>query len=430
MAAAEDDELIRITNEDINGNLFEDNLDNFRKYSSNTGIRPEILVILYLTYVYLYIQKKLGNSNSVEFGAKLSKYISGKKIFNTYAINLGIPTEWNNPAHIKRKIKFQTLLLTAFELSNQFDSLDNFLNAKQDNLYNKITSINTNHLRELAKCSFEEKAILVENWLRSKNLSVFPESAAGINYLLKTERLPNGIYATIDIGAGTTDIAIISVFQHQLNFYFCSESIEIAANDFYREYGKRSFSNFTNSLEELHKVESIIKSEANINIDHYNSSLVVVRGESNNRGIEFAVRKAFYRKFYKPLFQVDQLAAFNCRRKLHENPILIFGGGANLNGFCSGVYSYYMGATPGDNYNHIFNATPITNYIVQVEIADPVMQIPSILSILILSLGLTYCEQNGSFIPFVVPSEKKEHAVQPKFSDRYFYYDIQDAVYK
>ena len=60
----------------------------------------------------------------------------------------GIPTDWNNPNHIKRKIKFQSLLIASVELSNQFDNLEIFINTKERELLQVINIINENHLRD------------------------------------------------------------------------------------------------------------------------------------------------------------------------------------------------------------------------------------------------------------------------------------------
>ena len=131
MAAAEDVDLIQITNEDLYGNLPSNNIDEFRKYSSVSDIKPEVLVVLYLTYIFLYVKKKkkaVSQSSITGLLGRLSRNAQSNE--NEYSINLGIPTEWNNPSHIKRKIKFESLLLTVFELSNKFEDLDQFINAE------------------------------------------------------------------------------------------------------------------------------------------------------------------------------------------------------------------------------------------------------------------------------------------------------------
>lgn len=53
------------------------------------------------------------------------------------------------------------------------------------------------------------------------------------------------------------------------------------------------------------------------------------------------------------------------------------------------------------------------------------------INLLVLALGLTYSEQNGDYIPFTFPQDDvHEVVVRPQNTDRYFYYDIQDAGYK
>jgi hypothetical protein len=175
MAAAEDDELIQITNEDLDGNLeIEKTIDDFRKYSTNYEIKPEILVILYLTYIYLVIKLNKNTQNKQNVGGLLGRLAGNKTIMqNTFSINLGIPTEWNNPNHIKRKIKFQSLLISSIKLANKFDNLNDFLNSKETDLLDKISKINEIHLSELDGKEENEKAILIKVWLKEYNLSVF-----------------------------------------------------------------------------------------------------------------------------------------------------------------------------------------------------------------------------------------------------------------
>ena len=67
MAAAEDDHLIQVTNENLQGRLeSEKTIDDFRKYSADFQIKPEILVVLYLTYIYLFVKQNKNNLTKVE----------------------------------------------------------------------------------------------------------------------------------------------------------------------------------------------------------------------------------------------------------------------------------------------------------------------------------------------------------------------------
>ena len=260
MAAAEDPELIQVTNENIEGKIEKGKLSDFEKYSTNFDIIPEILVILYLTHIILYIKNKYDIKNEPQVGNFLRTFLTTKKnTANEYSINLGIPTEWNNPNHIKRKIKFQSLLLTASILADKMETKDKFLRATESELINSINSINKSNLDEYIDTKNSILKDGINELLRKKCLSVFPESAAGINYLLKTKRLADGAYATLDIGAGTSDIAIFQVFNNNLNYYYCSESVEIAANDFYREYAREILSKTEISFDEIKHFEDQLK---------------------------------------------------------------------------------------------------------------------------------------------------------------------------
>lgn len=433
MAAAEDEDLIQVTNEDLEGKLKNGTVDDFRKYSTDYQIKPEILVILYLTYTYLFIKQQKSKQNKQNVGGLLGKFAGNKTTPQiTFSITLGIPTEWNNPNHNKRKIKFQSLLITVFELANQFDSLDSYLQAKETDLLNKISEINKKHLIELEGKNDNQKVMKVKEWLKKYKLSVFPESAAGVNYLLKTERLANGCYATLDIGAGTSDIAIFEVQNNVLSRYYCSESVEIASNDFYREYAKQNFKKQVVTFEEIGEIESIIRKNIDVNTHFYKNAIKKVKGFQDNKGIEFAVRKTFYRKYYIPLFQQNQTKAYNLKNKvLNKKPIIVFGGGANLDGFCNGTYCFFRGNNLFGNDDRNFRAEPITNYVNQLNIYDE-KKVKPLINLLILALGLTYTDLGDGkddFIPFVIPENDFPPSTFQN-SDRYFYYDLQDAVYK
>ena len=422
MAAAEDEQLIQITNEDLYGNLPSNNIDEFRKYSSVSDIKPEVLVVLYLTYIFLYIKKKKKTISQSSITGRLGKLLRNVQTNeNEYSINLGIPTEWNNPSHIKRKIKFESLLLTIYILSNKFEDLDQFNKTKSNVLLEHITKINNDNVKQILNNTNSD---LLNEWLIKYKLSVFPESAAGINYLLKTKRLQNGAYATIDIGAGTTDIAIFKVENNELSFYYCSESTSIASNDFYKEYAKKIYNRETISFDEIKKVESDIRKNSDLDT---NLSLLARRFVRD--GIEFAIRKTFYRKYFIILYQQDKFTALNVLNNINDKPIIVFGGGANIKGLSSSNYCFYKGSNPLGQNNRCFEAKPITDYVPQVQIIENNDSIQKDINLLILALGLTYVDKNANFIPFQVPFNGIQNLQNPN-NNRYFYYDLQDAAYK
>jgi hypothetical protein len=220
---------------------------------------------------------------------------------------------------------------------------------------------------------------------------------------------------------------MFQVKDHILTKYYCSESISLASNDFYREYAKQLKNTGVVTFEEIKKVENIIRNNDEINIDFYNVARRITRGFLNRKGIEFVIGKTLYRQYYQPFRNVNN-QVLNIFNELNDKPIIIFGGGANLEGFCEGNYCFFQGNNPYGYHDKNFIATPITNYVNQVQIVLENDNIQEYINLLVLALGLTYGEQNDDDIPFVVPHEP-EFPVEPT-TDRYFYYDLQDAVYK
>lgn len=432
MAVAEDNDLLQVTNEDLAGNL-NGKIDDFRKYSTHFDIKAEILVVLYLTYIYLYIKKIKSVRKTITKGARLER-LAGKENLseNTFAVNLGIPTEWNNPDHINRKIKFQSLLLTEVTLASRFENIESFLSANETYLLVNITVINQDILKNIENQDTVRRSKIINELLKTHRLSVFPESAAGINYLLKTKRLLDGSYATLDIGAGTSDIAVFEVDNNELTRYFCSESTSIASNDFYREYAKKHYQRNDISFDEIKEVENNIRNNIT-DQTYYDHALRKTRGAGQLKGIEFAIRKTFYRKYFHSLHLINPARANLIKNSLHEKPIIIFGGGANIEQFCIGDYCYFRGNNPLGNDNTNFKATPITYYLKNISenFWGDKKEIEKHSNLLILALGLTYCVQNGKYIPFDLPYNNiNTLTVNNNKFDRYFYYDLQAAVYK
>lgn len=432
MSAAEDEDLIQVTNENLQGNLV-GNIDDYRKYSTDSDIKPEILVLLYLSYIYLFVKAKKNINNSPQLGGLLGA-LAGKsnKSENTFSINLGIPTEWHNPEYSKRKIKFESLLISAVKLGNKFADLDTFLKAKECDLIQSILEINGHHITIIDITSHEKNSEIIKKWLEEYQLSVFPESAAGINYLLQDGKLKNtenNYVATLDIGAGTSDLAIFELNKNKngLRECLCSESVAIASNDFYKVYASSFYNTNEIKFGHIKEIENLIRKDDTVNSQIYSKTLSKIRGDSNSKGIEFAIRKAFLRKYYKPLLGVYQAGAYQVKNNLNEAPIIIFGGGSNLNGFLQGNYYYFPGTNALSNNACYFVSKPISNYVQSVDIADW-DDVEEHINLLILALGLTYNNHNDMVRhanPDRISSISTDNIV-----DRYFYYDVQDSAFK
>lgn len=433
MAVAEDDDLVKSTFQDVYGKLENDNLDDFKKYSSASDIVPEVLVIQFLTYIYLYVKKIKSSTNSLSISGRLGRLLgTAEKKESHFTINLGIPTEWHNPDHIKRKIKFETLLLIAFEIAKKAETLEAFLKLDEDTIREWIFSINKTLGRELTTNSIHEKKLKMAVILKERGLAVFPESAAGVNYLLKTKRLPKGYYATLDIGAGTSDIALFEVENNQLKRYCCSQSAEIAANDVYRFYAHKTSGVKINEVpfDTIKSIESKVLKGDQLNEDAYQKAIRSTRGDSEYIGLEYILRSSYYSQYYSKLLTMKGTFASNANDRLNGSPIIIFGGGSGIEEFSRGDYCFFAGTSPLGNNDRTFEPQAIRNYIKQVDIVDS-ENVQEYVHLLTLALGLTYGDYNDDFIPFTFSDDDLIINLDDQSDvETYFYYDIQEAAYK
>lgn len=389
MATAEDDELIHVTNEDLNGKLV-NSLDSYRKYNTNYDIKPEILSILYLTYVYLYIKNTKSNTstNTKERKGALGRFAKEKhESDNTFSIKMGIPTEWNNKLHLKRKLKFETILIIVTEFSNTFSSLDEFLNNDSNNLIDEIKRISLKHLKRINGLNLEFQHSYIKPIIDDYKVSVYPETAGGLEYLLATKRLPDGYFATIDIGAGTSDISIVQILNNKINKYLCSESVGLASNDVYT-----SMMQYQNTFENIKKTEVCYR-DGKIDEKKINNVLLNIHNK-----LEFIIRKTYYRKHFKPLMDEEDIEqktinvkyADSIRTKLTEQYIIIYGGGANFPIINNKKYMFFQNMKYNEQRNRYFNTKLITEYITeQIEIKNS-NKVRDDINLLILAWGLSY----------------------------------------
>lgn len=427
MATAEDDFLIQTTNEDLTGKLLsQSELDNFRKYNENYDIKPEILSILYLSYVLLYIKdiKQEPSVNEKKKTGALARFSQKKSAaINTFSIKMGIPTEWHNPQHIKRKIKFETILIVVNEFSESFSDLADFLKENSENLISKATEINKQHSTTIEALTKNEKEVYIHSLLHQHKLSVFPETAAGITFLLANERLANGYFASMDIGAGTSDISIFKVNNHKIEKYLCSESVEMASNNIYAEYSSENGGN--GSFNEIKETENLFKNNE-CKSDQLNIAISEVR-----RKLEFIVRKTYYRKHFKPLRDLNANLADQIREELSGKYIILYGGGACFPIINEGEYMYFRNNTNPfkQDRNRFFKTNLVTNYTTQLGVKNR-GKVEKDINLLILALGLSYLSKDVDENSFFATDNTVVEDDVNNSDANYFYYDIQDAVYK
>lgn len=438
MAAVEDEDLIQRTYEDKDGKLEEGKkINDYRKYSSQISEKPENLVILFLCYVQLYIKSEIESNKSLRqrLTGFINRFRSDKQIEDTYTIHLGIPTHWNNSNEIQSKNRFERLLLVSKWLSDECLNLDTFLNFDEKHLTENISSLSN-------KIKVELGAILKEN-----KLAVYPESAAGVCYLIENKKLEElKVYGVLDIGAGTSDIALIEIGASDVNDnnnhnnnepvinYYCSETVAIAANSFYQKYieltSSKDYKDTESKVFDLNEIAKVQKQMESNNLMISDEQLceirIEIRGEENYKGVEGAIMKMFAK------FHLDQHNKNKYTKSLKilrtlkkDNPkLIIFGGGSNLPVFKGGNYSYFPTPQVKKQAEYILKPVPITEeFLTKGIILNSDKEVSGIFNLLVLALGLTYIKVNSPFIPIKILNVPASNESERDFEEYQFQYD-------
>src|SRR5436190_6898277 len=102
--------------------------------------------------------------------------IAPKDLTNTkFTIQIGIPTEWSHTKNLKRKRKFENILMGSELLQMKYKTLDKFLQIQANDLIRDV--------REIYE-SYEFKTVVdFERRLNELGISVYPETAAGLTFV-------------------------------------------------------------------------------------------------------------------------------------------------------------------------------------------------------------------------------------------------------
>ncbi|QAR30823.1 hypothetical protein EQP59_05470 [Ornithobacterium rhinotracheale] len=210
---------------------------------------------------------------------------------------------------------------------------------------------------------------------------------------------------------------------NSLSRYFCSESVEIASNDIYRECINKLDCGDSTDFENIKIMQERIKIAEDLNEKIYFESQTLIQ-----KKLEFIIRKTFYRKFFRPTHSSNNPLAMNVKRALNQNPIILLGGGANFNEL-NNRYIYSLPTNYKDNPLFL-EPNRVSDYLENVgDAVDGFDEIDNnVKNLLILSLGLSYIETGSNYIPFTIEHEWINE--ENLSTDFYNYYDIQEAVYK
>lgn len=289
---------------------------------------PEFLSSVYLAYTILIIKqaylKKLKNTRALPkkgFLAKLAERnnTETKEIEIKFTIQLGIPTEWSRINNLRRKRKFENILLIAELLSEKYKTSNNFIKTTVSELVSEVQMIYKN--------AFFKSVETFEYELNERGLSVYPETAAGLSFITKSRQIKAGYYAIMDIGGGSTDISFFHYESRNVIKYLASESYEMASNNVYSLLSQKS-----NDLLDLKAIEvevhKQIRKKRQNSDDLFNAIKIV----------KVALEKLIQKLFAKRVYWFDKRSM----RANYSNQILIvYGGGINLSGIIHNPLEIY-----------------------------------------------------------------------------------------
>jgi len=237
IAYAQNDEV------DLYNNITELTGEEFNQYSA------DLLSIAYLHKLIVKIKTEI-NSKHIENRPKrgiFSRLHSSVNtaVNNTFEWRIGVPTEYSSRNQQKRFVKFNLLLLIAKKMSDKvITKLDDFGEFKFDHYASTIKNfMQTNQQLFKKELKDDIHSFFSENinsntsiaCMQKEGLRVLPETAAAINVMVGTNSILPGVYASVDIGGGSTDMTFFRVAKDQTNnqeFNFLgSVSVNFGVND-------------------------------------------------------------------------------------------------------------------------------------------------------------------------------------------------------
>jgi hypothetical protein len=409
IASAEDEEFLWQTSLEPNKNPIKNNylaLNEYRQYS------PEFLSVLYIAYVLALVRNKYVNkrTNSGILRGVLRRLTSSSdsKIDDTrITCKLGIPTEWSRIENLRRKRKFENILLYAELLREKLGSLS----------FHQTTSIE--QLKEYIMSIQEDIEVLRQDefydLLNKKGLSVYPEAAAGLTFILQSRQLKPDYYASMDIGGGSTDISYFKVDDNYNIKYIASETYLMAANNVFQAYRTKNKKNLTlKSLEK--KVQE--KIQANSWKKDHNLERALIKVE---KSLQKLFMKLFARRvrFYTP----------SSTSKFKDSLVITYGGGSSFPYLGAGNIEYWDNGQPSNlNAAHCMYRQQINSYGENVTIQPSYEVIKEIFHILVVALGLSFIRFDDGTDWFdnsqYNPKDFDPVLIPHPFNPDYFVYDV------
>lgn len=311
MASFIDPNYLTLINQDLNdidvslNELYSNS--NYLIHSEGISISAELVSSLYIADTVLYIQKNISNNQG-------GRRILGRAFFggqreetNTFSYVFGFPTEFNQKQHVSRLVKMRSILYVAFKLVEVYGSLEKFEEA---NLSDLIT------MTEMILLELKSLPELLSDYLLKKGIRIYPEAAASLAFIKMNGSLTQGkYYASMDIGAGTSDVALFNLTHDGRIRYLASESISIASNNLAATYMGDSSNNA------IARFNSEIKNGNGAYFDRR-------RFDESLDSFQFALSRTIYRLYNNRAFRQLQAEFMTVHDTFDGQQCLMYGGGA------------------------------------------------------------------------------------------------------
>ncbi len=292
------------------------------------SVSPEVLSIIFLAHAIGIIKDRFEKShqpteNKSKKGSFLGRFLGGKDTNDEkvadhdYYFQIGIPTEWSAEKNRWRRKKFEQILYLANDII-------------ETHSYHFIRDLPFKTVLDLVKNHFEilERKLKHSTWdeiITDGKISAFPETAAGLTYLVKTEKIGEGYYLALDIGGGSSDISFFRVHANRTFEYLASESLMIASNDVYAEYRKAT----TNNISSIENVQEQLGStnRDQLERDEYYKRAYKHTMSRLSKKIKRIYNERVYWHFKKTV----------ANQKFNEQSCFLYGGGSLLHRPIKGI---------------------------------------------------------------------------------------------
>lgn len=244
------------------------------------AISSDIISIWYLAYVLFTIQEKYGED---------------------FFVQIGVPSGINRTMFDGQKRKAFSILISAYKLVEYFAGRTEFLNESYTNLL-EITEV----IEDFSKDD-----------LRFYGLNALPEAYAGLSAITQNQRIEHGISLLIDIGGGTTDIAIFTIKDGQPDIHEVI-SFPKGLNFIFEEFIKNNSSLDLENVQELFSEFEENGKEFDLGIKNYHAQLIEkVKKMIKRLRLSFLARR-----------EVHRLPLTRLEIALKGRPIVFCGGGS------------------------------------------------------------------------------------------------------